>query len=99
MPGTTVEGYIDLFVETEGGGIIVDYKTDQWPDDAERATRIGTYRRQLAVYGVVIEQLLGRPVEGAMLVRCRPDGPAEEIAIDRWAEALDEARQLIDETV
>jgi ATP-dependent helicase/nuclease subunit A len=95
--GRTVEGYIDLFVETGGGGIIVDYKTDQWSDGdgAERADRIARYRRQLAVYGVVVEQLLGRPVEGAMLVRCRPDGDAEEIPIDRWAEALDEARALI----
>ena len=98
----TVEGYLDLFVETPDGGIIVDYKTDQWPDDPTgdvRADRVARYRRQLAVYGVVVEQLLGSPVEGAMLVRCRPDGPAEEIAIDRWAEALDEARSLIAVTV
>ena len=100
--GRTVEGYLDLFVETPGGGIIVDYKTDQWPDDpddAQRADRVVRYRKQLAVYGVVVEQLLGAPVEAAMLVRCRPDGPAEEIVIDRWPEALDEARGLIDETV
>ena len=51
------------------------------------------------MYGVVVEQLLGRPVEAAMLVRCRPDGPAEEIVIDRWPEALDEARGLIDALV
>ena len=93
--GRTVEGYLDLFVETSDGGIIVDYKTDQWPDDAERTDRIARYRRQLAVYGVVVEQLLGQPVEGALLVRCRVDGPAEEIAIDRWPEALVEARRLI----
>ena len=95
--GRTVEGYLDLFVETPDGGIIVDYKTDQWPDDAERVDRIARYRRQLAVYGVVVEQLLGRPVEGALLVRCRTDGAAEEITIDRWPEALAEARRLIDE--
>jgi ATP-dependent helicase/nuclease subunit A len=94
--GRTVEGYLDLFVETDAGGVIVDYKTDQWPDDAERADRIARYRRQLAVYGVVVEQLLGRPVESALLVRCRVDGPAEEIVIDRWPEALAEARRLID---
>jgi ATP-dependent helicase/nuclease subunit A len=97
--GRTVEGYLDLFVETPGGGIIVDYKTDQWPDDAERVDRVARYRRQLAVYGVVVEQLLGTPVEGAMLVRCRPDGAAEEIEIERWDEALDEARGLIASTI
>jgi ATP-dependent helicase/nuclease subunit A len=95
--GRTVEGYLDLFVETPAGGIVVDYKTDQWPDDIERADRVARYRRQLAVYGVVVEHLLGQPVEAAMLVRCRVDGPAEEIVIDRWPEALDEARRLIDE--
>ena len=89
-----LEGYIDLFVETPDGGVIVDYKTDQWPDDTEREQRIGRYRRQLAAYGVVLEQILDRPVAGAMLVRCRPDGDAEEIVIPRWDEALDEARAL-----
>ena len=53
-------------------------------------------RSLIAVYGVVLEQLLGQPVEGAMLVRCRDDGrPAEEIRIDAWADALDDARGLI----
>ena len=100
--GRTVEGYLDLFVETPGGGIIVDYKTDQWPDDpddTQRADRVARYRNQLAVYGVVVEHLLGTPVEAAMLVRCRPEGPAEEIVIERWPEALEEARGLIAETV
>jgi ATP-dependent helicase/nuclease subunit A len=92
--GRTVEGYIDLFVETDAGGVIVDYKTDQWPDDGERTERIARYRRQLAAYGVVLERIVGRPVERAMLVRCRPDGPAEEIDIPDWHAALDEARAL-----
>jgi ATP-dependent helicase/nuclease subunit A len=94
ISGRTVEGYVDLFVETDDGGIIVDYKTDQWPDDGERTDRIVRYRRQLAVYGVLLEEVLGRPVEGAVLVRCRPDGPAEEIIIEKWPAALDEARSL-----
>jgi ATP-dependent helicase/nuclease subunit A len=94
VDGRTVEGYIDLFVDTPEGGIIVDYKTDQWPDDGERAQRVGRYRRQLAAYGVVLEQILQRPVAGAMLVRCRRDGPAEQIVIDDWRVAVDEARTL-----
>jgi ATP-dependent helicase/nuclease subunit A len=87
-----LEGYIDLFVETDDGGVIVDYKTDQWPDDAERSNRIERYRRQLAAYGVALEQILGRPIAGGVLVRCRPDGPAEEIPIDDWSAAVEEAR-------
>jgi ATP-dependent helicase/nuclease subunit A len=90
-----MEGYIDLFVETDEGGIIVDYKTDQWPDDGEREHRIGRYRHQLAAYGVALEQILGHPVAGGTLVRCRPGEPAEEIPLPNWADALDEARRAI----
>ena len=93
--GRVLEGYVDLFVQTPEGGLIVDYKTDQWPDDSERASRIERYRLQLAAYGVALEQILGKPVIGGMLVRCRPDGPAEEIEIPRWAEALTELRAAI----
>ncbi len=92
--GRVLEGYVDLFIETEDGGLIVDYKTDQWPDDGERTHRIERYRRQLAAYGVALEQILDRPVGGGMLVRCRHDGPAEEIRIDGWTEAVAEARRL-----
>ncbi len=92
--GRVLEGYIDLFVETPDGGLIVDYKTDQWPDDDERTDRIARYRRQLAAYGVALERVLGTPVAGGMLVRCRPDGPAEEIVIDGWSEAVEAARRL-----
>jgi len=99
VAGRTVEGYVDLFVETPEGGIIVDYKTDQFFDDDERAVRIAKYRKQLAVYGVVLEQILGRPVEAAVLVRCREGEPAEQIEIDRWSAALDEARALIDRAI
>src|SRR5690606_16245467 len=54
--GTVVmEGYIDLFVETPDGGVIVDYKTDQWATADERASRIAQYRRQLAAYAVALE--------------------------------------------
>jgi ATP-dependent helicase/nuclease subunit A len=88
-----LEGYIDLFVETPEGGLIVDYKTDQWPSDAEREARVGTYRRQLAAYAVALEQVLGQPVAGGVLVRCRPDGPAEEIVLGGWNEAVDAVRQ------
>ena len=90
--GRVLEGYIDLFVGTPTGGIIVDYKTDQWPDDGERTSRIHRYRLQLAAYAITLEQILGQAPARGVLVRCRPDGPAEQIDIPRWAEALDEAR-------
>jgi ATP-dependent helicase/nuclease subunit A len=92
--GVVLEGYIDLFVETPEGGVIVDYKTDQWPDHAERTARVERYRRQLAAYGVALEQILGRPVAGGVLVRCRPDGAAEQIPITDWPAAVESARAL-----
>ena len=93
--GQVLEGYIDLLVQTPDGPVIVDYKTDQWPDDSERTSRIEKYRRQLAAYGVALESVTGQPVAGGMLVRCRPDGPAEEITIEGWNDAVAELRVSI----
>ncbi len=90
LGATVVEGYIDLLVRTPAGLMIVDYKTDQWKPGADQAERVARYRHQLAAYGLALGRLLDEPVAGGVLVRCRPDGPAEEIAIERWAEALAE---------
>ncbi len=87
-----LEGYIDLFVDDERGGVIVDYKTDQWADGTERSERIDKYRLQLAAYAVALEAVLGRPVPAAVLVRCRPGESAEEIWLDDWEQALTDAR-------
>lgn len=86
--GRVLEGYIDLFVDAPDGGVIVDYKTDQWPDHAERVTRIGKYRLQLAAYAVALARITGRLPASGVLVRCRPDGPAEQIDIPEWPAAL-----------
>jgi ATP-dependent helicase/nuclease subunit A len=90
LGGTVLEGYIDLLVRTPAGLVIVDYKTDQWRAGADQAARVGRYRHQLAAYGLALGRLLDEPVAGGVLVRCRPDGPAEEIVIERWTEALAE---------
>jgi ATP-dependent helicase/nuclease subunit A len=90
-----LEGYIDLLVRTPDGYLIVDYKTDAWPTGADRAERIGRYRRQLAAYALALERVLIEPAVGGVLVRCRPDGPAEEIALDRWSDTLDELRRAL----
>ena len=73
---------------TPAGLVIVDYKTDQWRAGADQAARLARYRRQLAAYGLALGRLLDEPIAGGVLVRCRPDGPAEEIVLDRWPEAL-----------
>ena len=94
LGATVLEGYIDLLVRTPAGLVIVDYKTDQWRPGADQAGRVARYRHQLAAYGLALGRLLDEPVAGGVLVRCRPDGPAEEIAIERWDEALAEVAAL-----
>jgi ATP-dependent helicase/nuclease subunit A len=95
VDGRVVEGYVDLLVREPGGFVIVDYKTDQWTDDATRAERIGRYRRQLAAYAVALERILGEPVVRGVLLRCRLDGAAEEIELDGWRDAIDELAAVV----
>ena len=87
MVGTTVvEGYIDLLVDDPAQGlVVVDYKTDQVSPGPDRADRIRRYGHQLAAYGVALEQLLGRPIAGGVLVMCNPSGAAEQVEIPDWA--------------
>ena len=87
---TVLEGYIDLLVRTADGLVIVDYKTDQWHAGADRSARVARYRHQLAAYGMVLARLLDEPIAGGVLVRCVPGQAAEQIAIDRWDDALAE---------
>ena len=82
LGGTVVEGYIDLLVRTAEGLVIVDYKTDQWRPGTDKTARIARYRHQLAAYGLVLGRLLDEPIVGGVLVRCRPDEPAEQITLD-----------------
>jgi ATP-dependent helicase/nuclease subunit A len=90
-----LEGYVDLLVRTDRGLVIVDYKTDQWSGTVQAEERIARYRIQLAAYGVALERALGERVCGGVLIRCRPDAPADEIEIERWEEALDDVRALV----
>jgi ATP-dependent helicase/nuclease subunit A len=86
---TVVEGYIDLLVRHPILGlVVVDYKTDQVPPGPERAERVQRYGTQLAAYGLALQQLLGEPVRGGMLVMCRPSGPAEQIDIPGWDDLI-----------
>ncbi|MDQ3470260.1 MAG: UvrD-helicase domain-containing protein, partial [Actinomycetota bacterium] len=86
--GIVLEGYIDLLVRTPAGLVIVDYKTDRWPNGGDQAARIARYRLQLAAYGVALGRLLDEPVVGGLLVHCLPDGPAEQIDVDDWTGAV-----------
>ena len=90
-----IEGYVDLLVRGPDGLVIVDYKTDQWSGPAQTAERVGRYRLQLAAYGAALETALGEPVVGGILLRCVPDGPAEQIEVPDWPDALEEVRRAV----
>ncbi|HEY5663564.1 MAG TPA: UvrD-helicase domain-containing protein [Ilumatobacter sp.] len=90
-----LEGYIDLLVRTDDGYVIVDYKTDDWADGTDRSARLDRYRTQLAAYAVALEAVIGEPVAGGVLVRCTPAGPAEQIALDGFAEARRAVRDAL----
>ncbi len=93
---TVVEGYIDLLVRhPQRGLVVVDYKTDQIATGPERAQRLHRYGLQLAAYGLALEQLLGEPVSGGVLVMCRPGGAAEQVEIEGWASLCAELRERL----
>ena len=90
-----LEGYVDLLVRTSDGLVIVDYKTDQWSGPAQTAERVGRYRLQLAAYAAALETALGERIIGGILVRCVADGPAEQIEVPDWRNAIDEVGQAL----
>jgi ATP-dependent helicase/nuclease subunit A len=90
-----LEGYVDLLVRTPDGLVIVDYKTDQWSGPVQTGERLGKYRLQLAAYAAALESALGESIAGGVLIRCVADGPAEQIDIGGWNDAIDEVRRLV----
>jgi len=42
-----------------------------------------------------LESALGEPIAGGILVRCVADGDADQIAVERWTDAVREVRQLV----
>ena len=87
---TVLEGYVDLLVRTAGRA--GDRRLQDRPAGRRRraAARLERYRRQLAAYGVALGRLLAEPIAGGIIVRCRTDGPAEEVPVGGWAEAMQE---------
>lgn len=72
---TTIEGYVDLLVETPAGLVVVDYKTDAVRSAADVDAKLGRYGLQGAAYAVAVEVATGLHVVDVQLVFARPDGP------------------------
>jgi ATP-dependent helicase/nuclease subunit A len=77
----TLEGFVDLLVETDDGLVVVDYKTDA--SEVEALDDVVTrYRLQGAAYALAVEEVVGRPVTRCVFVFLRPDGAHERDLID-----------------
>ena len=71
----TLEGYVDLLVETPEGLVVVDYKTDSVADERAVEAKLAHYRLQGAAYAVAVQNATGRPVVDVQFVFCKPGGP------------------------
>ena len=82
VDGVLVEGFIDLLVETPDGLVVVDYKTDQLPTDADLDSAVGRYAIQGAAYALALEAALGRPVADCVFVFARAPEPVQRAVPD-----------------
>ena len=73
--GVTIEGYVDLLVETADGLVVVDYKTDSVRNVAEVDAKLERYSLQGAAYAAAVEAATGLTVVDVQFVFARPDGP------------------------
>jgi ATP-dependent helicase/nuclease subunit A len=92
----TIEGFIDLLYETEAGLVVVDYKTDVVPGEAELEAAMARYRLQGAAYATALQEALGRPVSSCRFVFVQASG-ARERAVDDLPQAISDVRQQVRE--
>ena len=71
----TVEGYVDLLVETADGLVVVDYKTDSVSNEAEVDAKLAHYGLQGTAYALAIESATGLSVADVQFIFARPEGP------------------------
>ncbi|HMD44704.1 MAG TPA: UvrD-helicase domain-containing protein [Acidimicrobiales bacterium] len=88
-----LEGFVDLLVDGPDGLTVVDYKTDQAPDD-ELAAAAARYRMQGAAYALAVERSVGRPVTRCVFLFLRPDG-ARSVELEDLGAATAELAGLL----
>jgi ATP-dependent exoDNAse (exonuclease V) beta subunit len=78
--GTVLEGFVDLiYREDDGSLVIVDYKTDEAPDDALQA-RAEFYAPQVNAYRTIVKAATGEPTAAPILVFAR-QGAARVVTV------------------
>lgn len=92
--GVLIEGFIDLLIETPGGFVVVDYKTDPAPSAEELDAALARYTPQGATYALALETSLGKPVSRCVFVFARR-GEAVEREIADLSRAVDSVRREV----
>ena len=92
----TIEGYVDLLVDTPDGLIVVDYKTDSVRSDDDVDAKLGVYELQAAAYAVALEEVTGQNVIDCRFVFCTSAGAIERSVVD-LATAKDRVRFTVDQ--
>ena len=82
VDGVLVEGFVDLLIDTPDGLVVVDYKTDQVPGEADLDAAVARYSVQGAAYAVALETALARPVVRCVFVFARTASPIEREVTD-----------------
>jgi len=95
VDGVTVEGFVDLLVDTPAGLVVVDYKTDRAHDDAELDALMVKYRVQGAAYALALGRALGRPVARCVFVFAGRGAVAAEREITNLPGAVAEVETLV----
>ncbi|MFK7918170.1 MAG: UvrD-helicase domain-containing protein [Ilumatobacter sp.] len=90
----TVEGYVDLLVQTPDGLVIVDYKTDTATTPAALDAKVAAYELQGAAYAVALEAATGLDVIDCRFVFCNTGGAIER-SVDDLAGAKDRVRAAV----
>jgi len=82
IAGRTIEGYVDLLVETPAGLVVIDYKTDSVRSDEDVDAKLGAYELQAAAYAVALEEVTAQTVSECRFVFCTAGGAIERAVVD-----------------
>jgi ATP-dependent exoDNAse (exonuclease V) beta subunit len=93
--GRTIEGYVDLLVDTPEGLVVVDYKTDGVRSEAEIDEKLAGYELQGAAYALALLEVTSRPVAECRFVFCRPSGAIERSVAD-LPDVIERARKTVE---
>lgn len=80
--GRTIEGYVDLLIETPAGLVVVDYKTDSVRSDQDIDAKLAAYELQAAAYAVALHQVTRQPIADCRFVFCTATGAIERSVSD-----------------